>query len=103
MRSPDTYLTLSEVMADGVPCPLAPLRSYKIIEYTRHHLILNLGVNTFSLEANKDLWDPLPDDMRAWLVQEGGLKRAEACGKALEDGAKEDTAWMEAQGIPSAI
>ena len=98
MSSPDTYLALSKGMADGVLCPLAPLRSYKITESTRHHLILNLGVNTFSLEANKDLWDSMPDDMRAWLVQEGGLKMAEACGKSLEDGAKEDTAWMEAQG-----
>ena len=98
MSSPDTYLALSKGMADGVLCPLAPLRSYKITESTKHHLILNLGVNTFSLEANKDLWDSLPDDMRAWLTQEGGLKMAEACGKSLEDGAKEDTAWMEAQG-----
>ena len=98
MSSPDTYLALSKGMADGVLCPLAPLRSYKITEATRHHLILNLGVNTFSLEANKDLWDSMPEDMRAWLTQEGGLKMAEACGKSLEDGAKEDTAWMEKQG-----
>lgn len=98
LPSPDTYLALSKGMADGVLCPLAPLRSYKITEATRHHLILNLGVNTFSLEANKDLWDSMPEDMRAWLTQEGGLKMAEACGKSLEDGAKEDTAWMEKQG-----
>lgn len=98
MSSPDTYLALSKGMADGVLCPLAPLRSYKISESTKHHLILNLGVNTFSLEANKDVWDAMPDDMRAWLQQEGGLKMAEACGKSLEDGAKEDTVWMEAQG-----
>ncbi|WP_276819780.1 TRAP transporter substrate-binding protein DctP [Mailhella massiliensis] len=98
MSSPDTYLALSKGMADGVLCPLAPLRSYKITEATKHHLILNLGVNTFCLEANKDLWDSMPDDMRAWLKQEGGLKMAEACGKSLEDGAKDDTAWMEKQG-----
>ncbi len=98
MSSPDTYLALSKGMADGVLCPLAPLRSYKITEATKYHLILNLGVNSFLEEANKDLWDSFPDDMRAWLTAEGGMKMALACGVTLEDGAKADTKWMEDQG-----
>ena len=98
MSSPDTYLALSKNMADGVLCPLAPLKSYKITEATKYHLILDLGVNTFAMEANKDLWDSIPQDMRGWLSSEGGMKMAEACGKSLEDGAMADTKWMEAQG-----
>jgi TRAP-type C4-dicarboxylate transport system substrate-binding protein len=98
MSSPDTYLALSKGMADGVLCPLAPLRSYKITEATKYHLILNLAVNTFTIEANKDLWESMPDDMKAYLTEEGGLKMALAVGQALADGVKADTAWMEAQG-----
>jgi TRAP-type C4-dicarboxylate transport system substrate-binding protein len=98
MSSPDTYLALSKGMADGVLCPLAPLRSYKITEATKYHLIINLGVNTFLEEFNKDVWDAMPDDYRAWLTGEFGMKMAQSCGVTLEDGAKADTKWMEDQG-----
>ena len=98
MSSPDTYLALSKGMADGVICPLAPLRSFKISEATKYHLILNMAVNTFAMEVNKDLWNSMPQDMRDWLTAEGGMKMAEACGKSLEDGAMRDTKWMEQQG-----
>ncbi len=98
MSSPDTYLALSKSMADGVLCPLAPLRSYKITEATKYHMILNLGVSPFIEEFNKSLWDSMPEDMQSWLKEEGGLKMSLACGKSLEDGAKADTKWMEDQG-----
>ena len=98
MPGADSYLALSKGMADGVLCPLAPLRSYKISESCKHHLILNLYVNTFVIQANKGLWDSMPADMQAWLKEEGGLKMSLACGKSLEDGAKADTKWMEDQG-----
>ncbi len=98
MSSPDTYLALSKGMADGVICPLAPLKSYKITEATKYHLMLNLMVQAFTMEANKDLWDSMPDDMKAYLTEEGGMKMALNVGKSLEDGAKDDTAWMENQG-----
>ena len=98
MSSPDTYLALSKGMADGVLCPLAPIRSYKITESTKYHLILSLSVNTFTMEANKDIWDAMPEDMRAWLSAQGGLKMSEAIGKSLEDGARADMQWMKDQG-----
>lgn len=98
MTSTDTYLALSKGMGDGVLCPLAPLRSFKISEATKYHLILNVGVNTFVNSVHKPLWDEMPQDMKDWLTAEGGLKMALACGKSLEDGAVEDTKWMEDQG-----
>ena len=98
MTSPDTYLALSKGMGDGVICPLAPLKSYKITEATKYHLMLNIMVQAFTMEANKDLWDSMPDDMKTYLKQTGGMEMALGVGKSLEDGAKEDTAWMESQG-----
>lgn len=98
MTSPDTYLALSKGMADGVFCPLAPVRSFKISESTRYHLLLNLGVTTFAINVHKPLWEELPQDMRDWLSAEGGLKMALACGKSLDDGAAADTEWMKKQG-----
>lgn len=98
MTSTDTYLALSKGMGDGVLCPLAPLRSFKISEATKYHLILNIGVNTFVNSVHQPLWDEMPREMRDWLAAEGGLKMALACGQSLEDGAVEDTKWMEEQG-----
>ena len=98
MTSPDTYLALSKGMGDGVLCPLAPLRSFKISEATKHHLILNSGVNTFVMNVHTPLWNDMPKDMQDWLKAEGGMKMALDCGKSLEDGALADTKWMEEQG-----
>lgn len=98
MSSPDTYLALSKGMGDGVICPLAPLKSYKITEATKYHLMLNAGVQNFIMDTNKDLWDSMPDDMKAYLTQTGGMEMALGVGKSLEDGAKADTEWMKKQG-----
>ena len=98
MTSTDTYLALSKGMGDGVLCPLAPLRSFKISEATKHHLILNVGVNTFVMNVHTPLWDDMPKDMQDWLKAEGGMKMALASGKSLDDGAIADTRWMEEQG-----
>ncbi len=98
LPSPDTYLALSKGMADGVLCPMAPVRSFKISEATKYHLMLNTGVTGFSINAHKPLWDEMPDDMRAWLEKNGGTAMALAIGKSLEAGAREDAEWMKAQG-----
>lgn len=98
MKATDTYIALSKGMADGVICPLAPLRSFKISEATKHHFMLNLFVQGFMQEVHKPLWDSMPDDMKAFFTAEGGMKVALAVGRSLEDGVKADTAWMKSQG-----
>lgn len=98
MSSPDTAIALSRGMVDGVLCPLAPLRSYQISEKARYHLLIGLGVNSFTEEINKKLWDSMPADMKKWISAEGGLKMAEACGRSLEKNALADVEWMKSQG-----
>ncbi len=98
MTSSDTYLALSKGMADGVLCPIAPLRSIKISEAAKYHLILNIGVSPFSMSVNNNLWNSLPEDMKAWLNAEGHNKMSLAIGKSLYEGALADTEWMKAQG-----
>lgn len=98
MSSPDTYLALSKGMADGVLCPMAPVRSFKISEATKYHLMLNTGVTGFNISIHKPLWDEMPADMQTWLREKGGVNMALALGKSLEDGAREDAEWMRQQG-----
>lgn len=98
MSSPDTYLALSKGMADGVLCPVAPVRAYKINEAAKHHLILNLGVNPFVENVHTPLWNEMPKEMQTWLTEQGGKKMSLAVGQSLDEGAKRDTKLLESQG-----
>lgn len=98
LPSPDTYMALSKGMADGVLCPIAPLRSLKISESARYHMVLDMGVTTFAMNVHKPLWEAMPKEMRDWLDAEGHGKMALAIGKSLYDGELDDIAWMEKQG-----
>ena len=98
MSSTDTFIALSRGMVDGVLCPMAPLRSYKLTDDAKYHLILGIGVNTFVEEINKKSWDSLSSDMRKWISSQGGMKMAEAIGRSLINGAITDAEWMKSQG-----
>ena len=98
MSSTDTFIALSHGMVDGVLCPMAPLRSYKLTDDAKYHLILGIGVNTFVEEINKKSWDSLPADMKKWISAQGGMKMAEAIGRSLINGAIADAEWMKSQG-----
>ncbi len=94
----DTYMAMSKGMADGVLCPLAPVRSIKITEMAKHHLMLDLGVNTFVINAHKPLIESMPKDMHDWIMAQGGTKMALDCGLSLDNGAIADKKWMLEQG-----
>ncbi len=93
----DTYLSLSKGMADGVLCPLAPVRSYKITDVAKYHLMANLGTAVFIFPAFGGLWDEFPPEYQEYL-KKAGQDMTLAAGKSLEDGAKTDLAWMKNLG-----
>ncbi|MDL2285385.1 TRAP transporter substrate-binding protein DctP [Desulfovibrio sp. OttesenSCG-928-F07] len=97
MEGADSYLALSKAMADGVYCPIAPIRSLKITEICKNHLVVNLGTGSFNMFVNKPLWDSMPADIKKWLTDNGGMPLTYATGKSLEDGQKDDIEWMEQQ------
>lgn len=94
----DTYLALQRGMADGVICPLAPVRSYKISDAAKYHTIIDVNVGPFWAGMNKDLWNELPADLQKILVETTGSKMAAASGRTLDAGAAADARWMKAQG-----
>ncbi len=98
LNSTDTYLSLSKGMADGVLCPLAPVRSFKISDITKHHLMLDLGVSSFLMGAYKPLWDDFPPEYQEYFHKEGSDVLPLAIGKSLEEGAALDREWMESIG-----
>jgi TRAP-type C4-dicarboxylate transport system substrate-binding protein len=94
----DTYMALERGMADGVICPIAPMRSFKITDATKHHTILNLMVDGFWGGMNPAKWNSLPADLQKILEETTGDKMTQACGKTLDEGAIRDVQWMKEQG-----
>ena len=94
----DTYLALQRGMADGVLCPLAPVKSYKISDAAKFHTIVDLNVGPFWAGINRDVWDELPGDLKNILINTTGAKMAGKCGQTLDAGARADSEWLKGQG-----
>ena len=91
----DTYLALERGMADGVLCPLAPLRSFKISDAAKHHTIINLNAAGFWAGMNQAKWNSLPADLQKIIADSTGGKMAQWAGKTLDEGAINDSKWMK--------
>jgi len=94
----DTYLALQRGMADGVLCPLAPVKSYKISDATKYHTIVDINVGPFWGGMNMNLWNQLPADIQKVFEETTGPQMAMASGKTLDQGAVADVKWMKSQG-----
>jgi TRAP-type C4-dicarboxylate transport system substrate-binding protein len=94
----DTYMALERGMADGVICPIAPMRAFKISDVAKYHTILNLGVDAFWAGMNLKKWDSLSSELKKILEETTGDKMAQLCGKTLDEGSIRDVKWMKEQG-----
>jgi TRAP-type C4-dicarboxylate transport system substrate-binding protein len=94
----DVYEALQKGMAEGVFCPLAPIRALKVSEVAKYHTIINLCYDTFAISINRKVFEGLPSDLQQLFIDESGAKIAEANGYALDKGALIDTQWMKEQG-----
>ncbi len=97
LSPPDTYLSLSKGMADGVIAPNAPLLSFKIAEVTKHHYMANLSVGTFSMAVFKPLWDDFPPEYQEYF-KKAGHDMSEDVGVALTKGEEADIKWLKEHG-----
>jgi len=95
---PDTYLALERGMADGVMCPIAPMRAFKISDAAKYHTIIDLNLDSFYAGINWKKWSSLPDEYKSILEKTTGRHMAQVSGKTLDDGAIADSAWMKKQG-----
>lgn len=94
----DTYLSLQRGMADGVICPIAPMKAYKISDVTNFHTIVGVLTTHFYAGVNLDKWNSLPADMQQVLLETTGEKMTKLSGKTLDDGSAKDTKWMTEKG-----
>lgn len=94
----DTYLALERGMADGVACPIAPMRAFKISDAAKKHTIVDLYNDSFWGGMNWKKWDKLSEEQKKLLEENTGMKMAEISGKTLDEGAIADAKWMKSQG-----
>jgi TRAP-type C4-dicarboxylate transport system substrate-binding protein len=94
----DTYLSLQRGMADGVVCPIAPMKAYKISDVVKYHVIVGIMTTHFYAGVNLDKWNSLPADMQQVLVDTTGPKMVLASGKTLDAGSAKDTEWRKEKG-----
>ncbi len=94
----DTYLALERGMADGVFCPIAPLRSQKLTDILKYHTIADMALSPFWGGINRKLFDSMPADLQKLINDSTGLEFSGITAQSLEDGAIEDLEWIRKQG-----
>lgn len=91
----DTYLALERGMADGVFCPLAPIKSLKVSDSVHHTTIIDMMVGPFWAAINTELYNDLPGDVKQVFLESTGEKMTRICGQTLDQGAMEDSRWLK--------
>jgi TRAP-type C4-dicarboxylate transport system substrate-binding protein len=94
----DTYVALQRGMADGVLCPLAPMRSYKTDEVTKYHNIINFSQDAFWGAMNINSFEKLPPDLQKLLLDTCGTRMARLFGKTLDDGDVATIKYLKSKG-----
>ncbi|MDX2448190.1 MAG: TRAP transporter substrate-binding protein, partial [Desulfobacterales bacterium] len=94
----DSYMALERGMADGIFCPIAPMKAYKITDVMYKHTIVDLMSDPFYAVMNKKKWDSLPADLQKILDDTTGERMARISGKSLDEGSIADINWMRENG-----
>lgn len=94
----NTYMALQRSMADGVFCPLAPMRSYKVDEVTRYDNVINFSQDAFWGAMNTKSFNKLPPDLQKLLLDTCGARMASLFGKTLDNGDKTAIKYLKSKG-----
>lgn len=94
----DTYLALERGMADGVLCPLAPIREKKISDSAKYHTMFGLFANSFWGAMNQKKYDSLPADLKKIIDDTTGENMSRTFGRTLDEGAAKDEIAFKKEG-----
>lgn len=61
---PDLYLALQRGMVDGVVFPLAPARSWRIVDQASNYLMVNAWTGPLVIGMSQKKWDQLPANVQ---------------------------------------
>jgi len=94
----ETYTALERGIADGVLCPIAPMKGLKLTEVTPHHTILNLQVSPFFAVMNQSKWNSLSPQDQKIIDELSKGTMSKLCGTKLREGDEIDSKWMSQKG-----
>jgi TRAP-type C4-dicarboxylate transport system substrate-binding protein len=94
----DSYEAMDKGVADGIICPLAPIKSLKISEIAPYHTIINLSCDAFTISMNREVFESMPKDLQQLATEGAGVKLSKDAGYALDLGSVEDSQWIKEQG-----
>lgn len=89
MPAPQTYESLQRGTIDGYMLPWESVESFRLDELTDYHTVFGFYALAFVATMNKDKYDALPDDVKAAVDENTGMKWAVIAGQGYDDaGAK---------------
>lgn len=72
MPAPDIYPSLQRGVIDGATLPWEGAHSFRINELVKYHTEVGLYTLAFVVTMNKDLYNEMPDDLRAVIDKHSG-------------------------------
>ena len=94
----DSYPAMQRGMAEGIFCPIAPMRSFKVDEVTKYHTNINFTQDPFWGGMNIKTFEELPADLQKLIVETAGKQMASTFGKTLDQGDLAGIKYMEGKG-----
>jgi len=86
---PDVYQSLDKGVVDGAAAPWEAVQAFRLYEVARNYTIAPFYVAYFSLCANKQKWQSLPQDVRGAIMSVSGLAGAKFWGRNFFDTAEQ--------------
>jgi TRAP-type C4-dicarboxylate transport system substrate-binding protein len=86
---PDVYQSLDKGVVDGAAAPWEAVQGFRLYEVARNYTIAPFYVAYFSVCANKQKWQSLPQDVRNAIMTVSGLTGAKFWGKNFFDTAEQ--------------
>jgi len=86
---PDVYQSLDKGVVDGAAAPWEAVQAFRLYEVAKNYTIAPFYVAYFSLCANKQKWQSLPQDVRNAIMTVSGLAGAKFWGRNFFDTAEQ--------------
>lgn len=86
---PDVYQSLDKGVVDGAAAPWEAVQAFRLYEVAKNYTIAPFYVAYFSLCANKQKWQSLPQDVRGAIMTVSGLTGAKFWGRNFFDTAEQ--------------
>jgi TRAP-type C4-dicarboxylate transport system substrate-binding protein len=86
---PDVYQALDKGVIDGMGAPWEAVQGFRLYEVAKYYTMVPLATVYFSICANKQKWEGMPQDVRAAIMKVGGLEGSKFWGKNFFDTAEQ--------------